>query len=77
MEHGGYQYDGNWNMFTYFALIVTLILYCVLLIVNISFGDMVITHITTRPYKIALLILMAYGMTTGIQLIFTEVIWKN
>ena len=65
-----YQYDGNWNMCAYFALIVTLSIYCLLLIVNISFGDMVITHITTRPYKIALLILIAYGMTTGIQLLF-------
>ena len=64
-------------MHIYFALLVSLFLYCVFLIVNIYYGDMVITHISIRPYKISLLLIITNLIMVTIQLIYNDVIWKK
>ena len=44
----------------FFSLVVCGFLYCLVLIVKINYGDMVITHITLRPYKIGLMIITCF-----------------
>lgn len=54
------QHEQNWNLDIYFAILMSVFLYCVVLIIKINFGSMVITHITTRPYKISLLLITMF-----------------
>ena len=60
-----------------FALTVTILIFNIAKIVHIHYGDAVITRITTRPYKITmvLLIVMLYEVSSNllaINVIFVD-----
>ena len=60
-----------------FACIVFLLLCAVYLHTRIQYGNMVVTHITTRPYKIAIFFLMTALLESIYLLINVNVTFKG
>ena len=72
---------GSWPSYElelYFALLMCSLLYCSVLIVKIEYDSTIeITHITTRPYKIALMIIVCYMLNTILWLLYQNLYLKG
>ena len=60
-----------------FACIVTMIIYNAYLYSQIKYGNMTITHVSMRPYKIAFLFLLIALAETVYVLILSDVVFAN
>ena len=58
-----------------FALIVTVLLFNLTCLVRIHYGDAIITHITTRPYKITMVLLILMLSNHSIGLVITNIVY--
>ena len=65
----------EYNFEMIFALIVTILIYNIFKIVQIHYGDAVITRITTRPYKITMVLLIVMLCEISYNLVIKNIVY--
>ena len=77
MEGSSKPEKDQYNFELIFALIVTILILNIAAMTKIHYGDFVITHITTRPYKILLVLLIVMFCESCYTLIVINVVYAG
>ena len=72
-----YDHRLNFGLEISLSVVVSALIFTVVKMVKIRYGDMVITHMTSRPYKIAVILFIFSILELLTYLIVTNVLSHN